>query len=506
MAKDKRFSEKNLSDERKKSLRKTAYLNYTAYALAVILILLIGYVAISHSRANRSNKSISKGKAFQKPQPQASKKTNLKPNPQPLKPKSSGSNSPGSKAQQPTNVSKSKTVDTPKESISTTTKSSSQLDTKSQPIVQTTTTDATTTDATSTQSSTVNQHQLNIFDLIDSSNYQAIENITKQNLQVNVGLKDEMDPLNYACFKREPLIVKAFLSTDQFNVNSVVSGTNFTPLHFVCAGSENPENSVEIAKLLFDNGANIEALTKEKMTPLHLAIEKSNVEMVQYLLSINARTDHLLSEAEDSFLHFAMQKCTARPIMKAFIDRDPLLMNKTNRNNQYPIHTAAFYNCEAGLRELILTQRQDKNLRTPPMAECDHLKLFINEKGQTEYPDYAYFKATPLHYAAINGSYEAAEFLVLIRAELLSPGSLDEEKRTPLECAEKFLENGAKKVAMVKFLKENTIWSRKYNVRIKSNVEDKVRQCEGSASPFREIIYETIRYSYLAELNPNGVM
>jgi hypothetical protein len=55
-------------------------------------------------------------------------------------------------------------------------------------------------------------------------------------------------------------------------------------------------------------------------------------------------------------------------------------------------------------------------------------------------------------------------------------------------------------------LKENTIWSRKYNVRIKSNVEDKVRQCEGSASPFREIIYETIRYSYLAELNPNGVM
>jgi ankyrin repeat protein len=240
------------------------------------------------------------------------------------------------------------------------------------------------------------------------------------------------------------------------------------------------------------------------MTPLHLAIEKSNVEMVQYLLSINARTDHLLSEAEDSFLHFAMQKCTARPIMKALIDRDPLLMTKINRNNQYPIHTAAFYNCEAGLRELILTRRQDKNLRTPPMAECDHLKLFINEKGQTEYPDYAYFKATPLHYAAINGSYEAAEFLVLIRAELLSPGSLDEEKRTPLECAEKFLENGAKKVTMVKFLKENTIWSQKYNRKIIEDVEQKVRRSEQFPSADAEEFYEMYRYSFLAHLNPNG--
>ena len=228
MTKEKRFSGKNGSDERKKSSRKNSYLNYTAYALAVILFILIGYVAISHSRANRSNKSISKGNKFQKPQPQAPKKSNLKPKAS-LKPKSSGS-----KAQQPTNVPKSEAVDTPKESIS---EPNSQLDIQSHPIVQTSTT---STDATNMQSSTVNQ--LNIFDLIDSANYQAIANITRQSLQVNVGLKNGMNALNYACFKREPLVVKALLSTNQFSVNSVVSETNFTPLHFVCAGSEQPEN------------------------------------------------------------------------------------------------------------------------------------------------------------------------------------------------------------------------------------------------------------------------
>jgi ankyrin repeat protein len=492
MTKDKRFSGKNGSDERKKSSRKTSYLNYTAYALAVILIILIGYVAISHSRANRSNKSISKGNKFQKPQPQASKKSNLKPKAT-LKPKSSGSNSPGSKAQQPTNVPKSETVDTPKESIS---EPNSQLDIQSHPIVQTSTT---STDATNMQATTVNQ--LNIFDLIDSANYQAIANITRQNLQVNVGLKNGMTALNYACFKREPLVVRALFSTNQFSVNSVVSETNFTPLHFVCAGSERPENSVEIAKLLIDNGANIEALTKEKMTPLHLAIEKSNVEMVQYFLSINARTDHLLSEAEDSFLHFAMQKCTARPIMKALIDRDPLLMTKINRNNQYPIHTAAFYNCEAGLRELILTRKQDKNLRTPPMAECDHLKLFINEKGQTEYPDYAYFKATPLHYAALGGSYEAAEFLVLIRAELSNMRPLDEEKSSPVAYAEK-LKDKAKQVKLYKFLSESAEWNKKYNSRIVEDVEDAIRRQDGYSGPLALSIYDSIRRSYLFEFNP----
>jgi uncharacterized protein len=489
MTKDRRFSEKNGSDERKKSSRKTAYLNYTAYALTVILILLIGYVAISHSRTNRSNKSISNRKTSQKPQPQASKRKNSKPKAS-LKPKSS--NAPGSNSQQPTNVHKTKTVQTPESKENT-------PETSSQPIVQTT-----TAIDTATQSNTVSQ--LNIFDLIDSSNYQAVENITKQNLQVNVGLKDEMDPLNYACFKREFRVVKAFLSTNQFNVNSVVSGTNFTPLHSVCAGSERPENSVEIAKLLFDNGANIEAFTKEKLTPLHLAIEKSNVEMVQYLLSINARTDHLLSEAEDSFLHFAMQKCTARPIMKALIDRDPLLMTNINRNNQYPIHTAAFYNCEAGLRELILSHRQDKNLRTPPMAECDHLKLFINEKGQTEYPDYAYFKATPLHYAALGGSYEAAEFLVLIRAELSNMIPLDEEKSSPVDYAER-LNDKAKRVKLYKFLQGSAEWNHNFNSKIIEDVEEEVRSIDEALDQdaCAQRIYNLIRGHYIYYLNPSGL-
>ena len=59
-----------------------------------------------------------------------------------------------------------------------------------------------------------------------------------------------------------------------------------TPLHLAVKN-----NRYEIAKLLLQNGADINARNKHGQTPLHLAAMSGNAEFAQILLSQNARKD-----------------------------------------------------------------------------------------------------------------------------------------------------------------------------------------------------------------------
>jgi ankyrin repeat protein len=59
-----------------------------------------------------------------------------------------------------------------------------------------------------------------------------------------------------------------------------------SPLHFAVNN-----NRFEIANVLLQNGADINARNKHGMTPLHLAAMNGNTELAQMLLSHNARKD-----------------------------------------------------------------------------------------------------------------------------------------------------------------------------------------------------------------------
>lgn len=252
-----------------------------------------------------------------------------------------------------------------------------------------------------------------------SSDYTAIQLVL--GLRMNVPLfPDGSNILHFASRKREIDLLKLVIASDRFDINEPHCNT-FTPLHFVCVGTENPDNSVEAAKLLIQNGANIEALTGDNFTPLHLAIERSNAELVEFLLSAGARTDHVHPETGNSILHFAMEFCIARPIMKTLIDRDPRLMDSININNAYPIHTAALFGCVTGLRELIFTRKQDKNRKTRSRAECQWPPVGYFLARNRDDPKFALFNSDPLHYAVSGDKYTATKFLILIGVDLEGP-------------------------------------------------------------------------------------
>ena len=60
----------------------------------------------------------------------------------------------------------------------------------------------------------------------------------------------------------------------------------FTVLHEAAQG-----NCIEAAKELFKNGADVNALTSMDRTPLILAVERQNLEMVKLLLGYHAILD-----------------------------------------------------------------------------------------------------------------------------------------------------------------------------------------------------------------------
>jgi hypothetical protein len=103
-------------------------------------------------------------------------------------------------------------------------------------------------------------------------------------------LPDGSNILHFASKKRIVDLMRIFIDSGQFDINAVDDRLKVTALHYVCQGTENPEMAVRAAKLLVENGANINALTYDNFTPLHYAIQNSNVELVEYLQSIGART------------------------------------------------------------------------------------------------------------------------------------------------------------------------------------------------------------------------
>jgi hypothetical protein len=153
-----------------------------------------------------------------------------------------------------------------------------------------------------------------------TSDYAAIQLVLE--LQVSVPLlPDGLNVLNFASKTRKVGLMRVVIDSGRFDVKAVdVDG--FTALHHVCNGTENPEMAVDAAKLLVENGAYIDALDYRNHTPLHYAVEMSNIKLVEYLLSLGAQT-----EFQDSILQFAIDIYTDFRIVKALIESNPRLLD-----------------------------------------------------------------------------------------------------------------------------------------------------------------------------------
>ena len=73
------------------------------------------------------------------------------------------------------------------------------------------------------------------------------------------------------------------------DINTLLDG--FTPLHLAAYG-----DNMELAKLLIDSGADLEAKNENGETPLHLAAWGDNIEIAKFLIDsgadVNAKTNY----------------------------------------------------------------------------------------------------------------------------------------------------------------------------------------------------------------------
>ncbi len=142
----------------------------------------------------------------------------------------------------------------------------------------------------------------NIWIAFDWGDYAAVREFLSNGEDVNIRHEDGFTLLHRAVLDRNASIVKLFLKCGA-DVNDEMRNSYTTALHMaVIAPRDN-----EIAKMLIDNGANINAMDKYGNTPLHMAVFKSNDssdEMCQFLIENGANVNKNNSLGETP-LHMA---------------------------------------------------------------------------------------------------------------------------------------------------------------------------------------------------------
>jgi ankyrin repeat protein len=192
------------------------------------------------------------------------------------------------------------------------------------------------------------------------------------------------------------------------NITLVFSQNNDSvkSIHFVSLDDllfENVNNGkLSKASDLIKEGAKVNAISDNGVTPIFFAIEKGDVNMVNLLISNNADVNfRALDETGEAPLILAAKLGNAK-IIDALL-RDSAKTDLKNTDGAAALHFAAFYN------DTVIVKMLCENNATVDITD---------NKG-----------ITPLAYAASNGSSAALKMLILFGADV---NKADRYKNTPL--------------------------------------------------------------------------
>ncbi|WP_265023033.1 ankyrin repeat domain-containing protein [Wolbachia endosymbiont (group B) of Ischnura elegans] len=166
----------------------------------------------------------------------------------------------------------------------------------------------------------------------------------------------------------------------------------------------------DIAGILIDNGANVRAKNKGNKTPLDLADEYNNTEIIKLLVRKSAELDEVTP------LHWAVKHRSLK-IVNLFIEDD---VNAKEENHGWtPLHFAAQEN-KKDIAELLIARNATVDARNyrgwTPLHEAaskgklDVAKLFVKERANVNARNNKGW--TPLHEAAKKGNSDIVDFLI----------------------------------------------------------------------------------------------
>jgi len=100
-------------------------------------------------------------------------------------------------------------------------------------------------------------------------------------------------PLHYAALCGLHHVVEALAIENSQDVNSRSFDNESTPLHLASR-----EGHGDVARILFEHGADTEARTRDGKTPLHLASQLNHMELARFLLKHGANTETRIKDEE----------------------------------------------------------------------------------------------------------------------------------------------------------------------------------------------------------------
>ena len=157
----------------------------------------------------------------------------------------------------------------------------------------------------------------------------------------------------FSIFLKEKSVIISRLSSKELPVNYTVplnyslGLSGYTPLHFAVERGD-----VELIEILLENGANICIQDNNGLSPLHLASERRNYIIVEkMLLFSNGALENLIDNNGVSHLHIA---CIVNnvDIVNRYL-QSGVQVNLATKNGETPLHFAVKFNCVATVKLLL---------------------------------------------------------------------------------------------------------------------------------------------------------
>ena len=244
----------------------------------------------------------------------------------------------------------------------------------------------------------------------------------------NVQQKDWETPLHFACFRGKPEIARLLLDH-----GAQVNAKNYKgeiPLHLVSRGEyDSPDEGVRVAKLLLERGTDMDAQDEFGWTPLHSASYNGRHEISQFLLLCGAKVkvENCLGEtALHVVRHGRYGSQDGVRVAQLLLDAGSDV-NARDKRNWAPLHAACYYGrlkiAEVLLDRGAITMAVDdqgktalhrvlRGFRQSLEAGCRIAELLLERGADPNAQDNNL--ETPLHVASRCGSPEIVQVLLQV--------------------------------------------------------------------------------------------
>lgn len=250
-----------------------------------------------------------------------------------------------------------------------------------------------------------------IFRMVAEEDLEALQTVLKEDPRsVNERNPQGNTPLHFAAMRRNIQMARLLLDCGA-DVNATDKMHHSTLIYSIRG------QSFEMIRLMIERGADINARTIDGETPLHFAIGLERPDLIDYLIRSGADLTVCMNDG-GTFLHFAAE--IGNPEITALLISNGIEVNSTKKYGLSPLHLAIAYGHQPVV-EALINEGADIN----QLSEFSGTPLCLAEAGN--YPDIIEYlkrkgaRSLPGRFPLLSGKYLGQE-LPGLEPRLFAPG------------------------------------------------------------------------------------